>query len=161
MKTNIEEMLMSNDKDCVYLACTMIRKQPQMIDLEIKKKAKEISLFDKIRSYSDVCEELGEKELSLSDFDFLDIEYRNKILNQSKLKQIEKLFNFDFKIDWSNHNQYKYYPYFEVSGSGLGLGFYGSYYDGSGFGGLPAYFKDRETSDFVGKTFVDIYKELL
>jgi len=75
---NIIEMLESNDKDCVYLAVSMIRNYSTLLSVETKKSLNKISLFDKIKNYSDVCKDLGEDELKLSDFNFLSKDYRKK-----------------------------------------------------------------------------------
>jgi len=157
---NIIEMLESNDKDCVYLAVSMIRNYSTLLSVETKKSLNKISLFDKIKNYSDVCKDLGEDELKLSDFNFLSKDYRKKAFNQAKLQQIQKLFNGDWKLDWSDTTQYKWFPYFEIKVSG-GIGFYVTYFHSSHFGDAPAYFKYEETSNFVGKLFIDIYKELM
>lgn len=103
----------------------------------------DIDLF-KINTYEKVCKQLKEKEESCS---------------YKKIKQIEKLFNENWKKDFKNKKQYKHYPYFEMTSSGLV--FSGSYFIIFFFSGQVAYFKDQETSDFVGETFRDIYEELL
>lgn len=105
------------------------------------------NLFETIRNYSDVCIELGIKEKTNSDFDSL------KEFRYHQIQNIAKLFNGD------SINNY-YYPYFNRSGSGLV--FYRSA-GGAGvsyFSGQVAYYKDRQTSDFVGKLFVNIYNDL-
>lgn len=97
-----------------------------------------------ITSYSEVCKELKEKE---------------ETCPYKKIKQIEKLFNGSWIKDWTNRNQAKYYPYFEYQSAG-GLVFFVSlclYYCSYG---QVAFYKDKATSDYVGKTFIDIYKEL-
>lgn len=101
-------------------------------------------LFSKIKNYSDVCRELGESEQNCP---------------YKKIKQIEKLFNGDWVKDWRNKNQPKYYPYFEYVGSGLV--FAGSHYDGSYACGQVAFYQDKQTSDFIGKTFPSIYREIM
>jgi hypothetical protein len=101
-------------------------------------------LFSKIKTYIDVCKELGEKPAK-SPYD--------------KIKQIEKLFCGNWKKDFSNNNQRKWYPYFVWNNSG-GLVFDGSLCDHSFFFGRVAYFPDEKTSNFVGRTFIDIYREL-
>lgn len=101
-------------------------------------------LFSEIRNYSDVCKKLGENEVYCP---------------YQQIKQIEKLFNGDWKKNWDNKNQSKYYPYFEQKSSGLV--FYYSYSCYDDFSGQVAVYKDSKTSDFVGKTFIDIYKRLM
>lgn len=114
------------------------------------------SLIGSITTYKQVCKALAIKELTLSDFSFLPVEDRKKALAFHKLQQIAKLFNGDWKIDWENTSQFKYYPYFVLASGGLGFSVSASC---SGCGSAVVYFKDRETSDYVGKTFLSIYKD--
>lgn len=145
MKENIEEMILSSDKECVYLAVSMLRNNPHFFNSKSLKLLKKVSLFERIRNYSDICKELKEEE---KQFPF------------DKIKQIEKLFNGNWKKDWKNSNQYKYFPYFTISGSGaLVFGYSGCF--GTYFYGVVGFYKDKETSDFVGRTFIDIYKEIM
>lgn len=118
------------------------------------------SNFKKIKDYPDVCDALGIDELNENDFKFLPKEQRKKQLALHKLQNIETLLNDGWVKDWKNQSQYKYYPYFAVSSDG-GLVFdsCGSY--SSCFGDAVGLFKDKETAEFVGKTFKDIYKDLM
>lgn len=116
------------------------------------------NLFDKIKNYSDVCKELCEPELTETTFHRIPMKYRKKILAYSKLQQIQRLFNGDWIPNWSDSSEYKYYPYYNTSGPGLV--FVGSYYLFSSFYGEVAFYKNREISDFIGRTFIDIYTEL-
>lgn len=106
---------------------------------------KEDDLFS-IISYSQVCKLLKEEELSCP---------------YAKIKQIEKLYNGIWKKDWNNLQQYKYYPYFNLNASYGQVGFHGSNSRASNAYGQVAFYKDRKTSDYVGKTFWLIYKEIL
>ncbi len=115
------------------------------------------SLIGSITTYKQVCKALDIEELTLSDFSFLPTEDRKKTLAFHKLQQIAKLFNGNWKPDWKNTNQNKYYPYFNMDSGGLG--FSGSDFCYSGCDSSVVYFKDKETSDYVGKTFLSIYKD--
>lgn len=143
--TTLCDMLQSKDKDCIYMAVSMIRNIDN-ISKEEKRLLNKVPLIERIRYYEDVCRELGE-DVKESPYD--------------KIKQIEKLFYKGWVKDWSNVNQYKYYPYFVFSSSIGGLVFGDSGSDLDLCGGQVAYFPTREISDFVGKTFVDIYRELM
>lgn len=118
------------------------------------------TLFEKINNYSDVCKELNIEELDEDNFSFLPKEQRKKQLAFHKIQNIIKLFNEDWKINWKDQNQYKYYPYFQIDGSG-GLVFDCSHYHYHGFHFGVGFYKDKETSDFCGKKFIKIYKNLL
>ncbi len=115
----------------------------------IRKLAKELpkekDLFS-ITTYKEVCELLKEKE---------------ETCPYKKIKQIEKLYNGDWKKDWNNFDQRKHYPYFNFKASLGVVGFNGSYDAGYYSHGQVAFYKDQKTSDYVGKTFWLIYKEFI
>lgn len=121
-------------------ACT---KEQLPIFTKIFGKFLENDLFSRIETYADVYKALGEKP---------------KKSAYDKIKQIEKLFCGSWKKDFSDGNQRKWYPYF-VWNSG-GLVFVVSTCDGSYFHGQVAYFPDEKTANFVGRTFIDIYRKL-
>lgn len=131
-----ENLIESGYKEASSSQKTLLEKY---FDIETSK-----DLF-KFNTYSKVCEELGEKEKGSS---------------YEQIKQIEKFFNQGWIKDWNNSNQYKYTPYFEKASSGVWR-----FFDSGGWGsycyGVVAYFKDKEISDFVGRTFIEIYKVIL
>ncbi len=155
---NIKAMLASSDKDNLYMAVNILRIKNDKISIKLLKK---VSLFDRVRNYSDVCEELGIKELTEENFNFLPIEERQKQLGYHKITNIEKLFNGKWVKNWGNTSQNKYYPYFTKDDRSGYLVFDGSVSNGSFATGMVAVFKDEETSTFVGKLFIDIYNVLL
>lgn len=122
--------------------------------------AKPTNFIDEIKTYKDVCNELGEEEITKDDFseDF-DEETIEKLINFAKLKQIEKLFNQEWKPNWKDLNEYKYYPYYECKTGGLVFGRSFGYFAGAC--GDCAVFKTREISNYIGNTFIDIYKKLI
>lgn len=124
-----------------------------------KPEVKVKNLFVDIKNYSDVCKELKLKELTTKDFDFLPKDQQEKALAFHQIKNIETLFNGDWKKDWNNRNQVKYYPYFEnkVTGGWVFLSSSEYYYYSLG---QVAFYKDKITSDFCGRTFIEIYKKL-
>lgn len=112
-----------------------------------------------IKNYSEVCQKLHIRELTIEDFQV----YRGhskKFFAFFKLKVIEKLFNGDWSADWNNSNQIKYYPYFYKNSSG-GWVDGGGAHDGDGFRSSVAYFRSEEIAIYVGKTFKDIYLDLI
>lgn len=114
------------------------------------------NLIDKIKTYQDVCDILKEEP---------------KKTAYDKIKQIEKLFNQGWIKNWEDKTQYKYYPYYTIDSPGflvfdssLGAGGFRAevafcFRLGS-FSAEVAFYKNREVSDYVGKTFIDIYQEL-
>lgn len=97
-----------------------------------------------ITKYSDVCIELGEKE---------------ETCPYKKIKQIEKFYNQEWKPNWSNTNEYKYYPYFSLSSAG-GLVYYGFVNCYGDFFGGVAFYKDSKTAKYVGETYTKEYEDL-
>lgn len=110
---------------------------------ELKELPKTKDLFS-ITTYSEVCKELKEKE---------------ETCPYKKVKQLEKLFNQGWIKDWINKDQYKYYPYFTINEFGR-LVFRGSGYGYASFGGEVGFYKDKQTSDHIGKNFISIYEEI-
>lgn len=98
-------------------------------------------LFNKIKTYTDVCKMLGQP-----------IESDPHL----QLKQIAKLFNGNWKPLF-NGKQKNYYPYFDCSG---GFCFDGSDYCVDLFDGMVSYYRSKEISNYVGQQFIDIYKKL-
>jgi hypothetical protein len=84
-------------------------------------------------------------------------------LAYKQLKLIVKAFNEGWTPDWTNSNEYKYYPWFKM-GSPSGGGF--SYYDyaywrtGSTVGSRLC-FKSADLAKHAGQLFESIYKDFL
>ena len=116
--------------------------------------------IDSIDSYKQVCKKLGEKELTLNDFNFLPEHQRVKNLTFAKIQQVANLFNGDWKVNILDNNQKKWYPYYDLLSGGLV--FYSSACVCSGCVGPVVYYKDEQTSNYVGKLpfMINLYKEL-
>ena len=70
------------------------------------------------------------------------------------------------KIDWNNNDQRKYYPWFDLetysSGSAPGFSYYDCHYAASGSAvGSRLVFPDRETAEYVAKTHLHLYKDMM
>jgi hypothetical protein len=77
------------------------------------------------------------------------------------LKLLAKALNQGWTPDWNNHNEYKYFPWFEMGGSS-GFRFFGSVnWVSSSFVGSRLCYKTRELSDYAGKQFIDLYKQFM
>lgn len=119
----------------------------------------EDTLIDIIKTYSDVCKELNEKEYSIDDFLFLPEEYRSKMLAKIQIEQIAKLFNGNWIPDYSNNKELKYFPYF-IYKAGSGWVYIGSIcYSVDTLGSVV--YKSEKISVFIGKQFLYIYREIL
>lgn len=103
---------------------------------------KDCNIFN-ITNYAQVCAELGESSQSCP---------------YKRIKQIERFFGQGWRPNWSNQNEYKYYPYFSF-GSGGGLVYYHYHGCGSYFAGEVAFYKSKEIAIHVGKYFLKEYQE--
>lgn len=77
----------------------------------------------------------------------------------AKLTHIVKVLNEGWKPNWSNENEYKYFPYFKHK-SGFGLS-YDVYWFAHSDVGSRLCFKSAELAEYAGKQFADIYNDYL
>lgn len=112
-------------------------------------------------TYEEVCKRLKQGLVTDEDFnEDLDKNTIKKLIAFAKIKQLEEYFNENWKPNWNDINEYKYYPYFKYN-SGGGVGFNCSSYCCNSFFGQPGIYKTIKISDFIGKYFINIYKDLL
>ena len=83
--------------------------------------------YDDIKTFDDACRAMGTTEQEFNDR-FEKLELSNDTLFYEKLKIVVKAINGGWTPDWSNSDQYKYYPWFRV----LGVGFSSSTYSSAG-----------------------------
>lgn len=79
--------------------------------------------FRTIKTFEDACANVGVDPTSLPDVLMIDADFGKSLIAAYKLMVIYKAINQGWKPDWSDWNQYKYYPYFEVLPSGVGFSF--------------------------------------
>lgn len=158
-KQTITKMISSPDIESNYLALNILRGDNSPVSKkESRRLIQKLPLSVRITGYEDICIELEEKPLTINDFLFIAEEDREKFLAKAQLLQIARLVNGKWRSKFDG-KQRNWYPYFDVR-AGHGLAFVGSVGSDVGFYGMAAFFKDRETSDFVGKTFIHIYEKL-
>lgn len=117
-----------------------------------------------IQTFEEACKELGIEPV-LPVVTGLPEKHQKAIIAHYKLVIIAEAINNGWQPDWSNYNQWKYYPWFDVeanaenpAGSGL------SYYD---FGYLRSItcvgsrlcYESSEAAEYAGKTFKELYEE--
>lgn len=119
------------------------------------------SKIEKIKTFADVCKVLGKTEAEIVPFFKVENNNQKRMNAFAKIMAIAEVFNEGWEPDWSNKSEYKYYPYFEYKAR-AGWGFYDSYscYGSSSYGRV-AYYKSSEIASYVGKTFIEIYKEYI
>jgi hypothetical protein len=121
--------------------------------------------YTTIKSFEDAAIKVKVDPTALPDVSMIPEEFRNAIINVYKLFIIFKAINNGWTPNWSNINQYKYFPWLEVKASkklSSGFGFSDSYFyctfTDTGVGSRLC----TDTSDkalYIAKQFQAEYKE--
>ena len=132
-------------------------------------------ITDRIKTYEDACEVLGidsENKPNVSDCENEDIK---SILAYHKLIIICRALNEGWKPNWTNSNEYKYYPWFQFktgvlfggaayNGANAGFVFSGANYAASyanAYFGSRLCFKTSELAKYAGVQFCEIWNDYL
>lgn len=120
-------------------------------------------MYTDIETFEDACKALNlNSETVIPNFSEYPEEDRKALIAHAKLVIIAKAINGGWKPDWSNDDQYKYYPWFYMAGSASGGGFsYGGYdrWTTGSIVGSRLCFETREKAKYAGKQFENLYKE--
>ncbi len=107
--------------------------------------------MQKIKTFEDACKVLG-KDPTATYHPY------------ERLEIIVAAIIGEWKADYADDDQPKYYPYFVYDSASSSFRFYDSYGDyshaGAG-GGVRLSLETREESDYVGKTFINEFNALL
>jgi hypothetical protein len=127
-----------------------------------KKTTKKDVKFDytKIKSFEDACKHLGLDPAKLPDVSDIPEEFKKPIIAGFKLMIIYKAINNGWKPDWSNYDQGKYYPWFDVLSSGFGFSYALYYCDHTHtYVGSRLCTDTSEKALYIGKQFEAEYKD--
>jgi len=118
-------------------------------------------MYTDIKTFEDACQVLSlDPTTIIPDFSLFPESDVQAMIAHAKLIIIAKAINGDWVPDWTNWDQYKYYPWFEM-GSPSGGGFSCYVYDGWSAGsvvGSRLCFETRDQAKYVGKQFEELYK---
>lgn len=118
--------------------------------------------YKTIRTFEDACKELNIDPAHLPDVLLIPEEFRKAIVAAYKLMIIYKAINNGWVPDWSNTNQYKYYPWFWVLPSGSGFSFSLYYYTSTSTGvGSRLCTDTSEKAEYMAKQFSAEYQDYL
>ena len=127
---------------------------------EIKFREKPKDIKERIKTFADVLKYFGIDETYFNeqneDLESDEVAYR-------KVKLIVKALNEGWTPDWSDSDQYKYFPWFNMSSSS-GAGFsYRAYVGRASYSvvGSRLCFKNRDLAKYAGQQFESIYKEFM
>jgi hypothetical protein len=119
----------------------------------------EENIKDKVRSFEDACAVLG---ITTNDaFPDAHIDYLKKdiasINAYCQLIVITRALNEGWEPDWSNDDEYKYYPWFSMDG---GFSLRSVFYDcASSSVGSRLCFRSEELAKYAATQFLSIYKD--
>lgn len=131
-------------------------------------------ITSRVKSYADACKVLGIEPMDEEGMKAQG--FRPDEIARRQLETITEALNEGWKPNWADTDEYKYYPYFyiEVSevqtedgdtdGALAGLSYADTHYAASGAVanvGSRLCFHDRETARYAGRTFTDLYAQIL
>ena len=131
-------------------------------------------ITNRVKSYADACKVLGIEPMDESGMKAQG--FRKDEITRRQLETITEALNEGWKPNWADTNEYKYYPWFDIEvsrvqtedvdtlGAGAGLSCANADYAASGTIadiGSRLCFHDRETARYAGRTFTDLYAQIL
>ena len=130
-------------------------------------------ITNRVKSYADACKVLGIEPM---DEDSMKAQgFRPDEIARRQLETITEALNEGWKPNWADTDEYKYYPYFYIevsevqtedahSGAAAGLSYANANYAATSalasFGSRLC-FHDSETARYAGRTFTDLYAQIL
>ena len=109
--------------------------------------------FRDIKTFEDACLAV---DIEWKEPEFLPAD----VVAYMKLRIIAKALNGGDWMNYKDTDEYKYYPWFNASGSAPGFSSYDYTYDGSfSFVGSRLVFKSEEIAKYAGKQFLEIYNQ--
>jgi hypothetical protein len=119
-------------------------------------------ITERIKTYEDACAILGIEPIA--DEVLLKLSFTKDEIAYRKLKTITEALNEGWLPDWTNSNQYKYWPWFLYNPNSAGFGYAaasGAASNTNANVGSRLCFKTRELATYAGTQFTDIYNEFL
>lgn len=118
--------------------------------------------MNKIKTFEDACASLNLDPTSvIPDFSSFPENDRKAMIAHAKLIIINQALNEGWKPDWSNDDEYKYYPWFDMEESASG-GFSYSASDSwhtATYVGSRLCFQSRELAKYAGTQFKELYED--
>lgn len=112
-----------------------------------------------VKSFEDARNMTGRPDVP--DFSNLPTDMRKHFEAQYKMIVIAEALNEEWIPDWDNYDEYKYYPWFEMSPSSFAFGDSdcANAYALAGSGSRLK-FRTRELAEYAAKQFIDIWKDI-
>ena len=127
---------------------------------------KQVALYDNItdrlKSFEDACQVLG-ISTNVPEVKGLPRKHQKAIIANYKLITIAEALNEGWKPNWQDSDEYKYYPWFDMSNP-AGVGVSNTYNTASltyAAVGSRLCLKNRELAIYFGQTFTDLFNDSL
>lgn len=127
---------------------------------------KQVALYDnitdRVKSFEDACQVLG-ISTNVPEVKGLPRKHQKAIIANYKLIVIAEALNEGWKPNWQDSDEYKYYPWFDMSnpaGVGYSHTHYAASYTYAHFGSRLC-LKNRELAIYFGQTFTDLFNDSL
>lgn len=113
---------------------------------------------ERVKTFEDACKVLGIQQSELTVSGELENDFKS-LSAYAKLIIISRALNEGWVPKWEDDNEYKYYPWFDLSsGSGLRFNDY-DHQDSTSAVGSRLCFKSRELAEYAGNQFLSIYTD--
>ena len=161
-KSTLNQYLLWSEGKYVELPNDLIEKgynEANSKQKELIKKYFKINIFNlnSIKSFDDILKISGKTLEDILIYKSPKTAKEVRLNALSKIELIKEVVNQGWVEDWNNNNEYKYYPWFDFDSGWFGFSDSISYC--SLFRSGLAFYKTKEISSFVGKTFLKEYKE--
>lgn len=127
---------------------------------------KQVALYDnitdRVKSFEDACQVLG-ISTNVPEVKGLPRKHQKAIIANYKLIVIAEALNEGWKPNWQDSDEYKYYPWFDMSnpaGVGCSHAYHTASYTTAYFGSRLC-LKNRELAIYFGQTFTDLFNDSL
>jgi hypothetical protein len=119
---------------------------------------------DRIKTVEDAWQEVTGSPIPALPYPNDKNDFEKGLNATANLFVIRAALNEGWIADWSNRNEYKYWPYFEYSKGVSGFGFSDTCCDlGHSYTsvGSRLCYKSRELAEYAGKQFIEVYNQFL
>jgi hypothetical protein len=151
------ETLQINKSDALKAHEEATPKERTLLENLLGKKIFLKDVKDRIKNFDDVLEDNG---ISREDFETSCNGLESDEIAYRMAKLVCLTFNEGWLPDWTNSNEYKYFPWFTMgSSSGVGFSYDGcDGWDTDSTVGSRLCFETREKAIYAGQQFEDLYK---
>ena len=115
------------------------------------------TIIDKIKTFEDACLIAGVNPV-LFNKHCLDCYYPEHIIAELKLELIIAVINEGWKPNWNDSKEYKYYPYFNMTGGFAFVGTASYFARTATHVGSRLCFKTEKDAKYTAKQFINLYR---